>query len=188
MQKIHVFLLLLMVSLVSLTILSVAGFYLLAASPYPSSWMSDMWSHMSSMMGGTPVTTQNPAVLYFGALFVILIVLIIISIAGLVYFAAFPAIKTATPSVSVATENPVLQNTITPYASVIKTLTDEERRIIEVLKVHDGKYLQKYLRKEAGLSRLKTHRILVRLAERGIVKLEKFGNTNQVVLAEWLRD
>ncbi|MCW4008065.1 MAG: hypothetical protein NWF09_05180 [Candidatus Bathyarchaeota archaeon] len=187
MQKIHVFLLLLLVSLVSLAILSVAGFYLLAASPYPSSWMSGMWSHMSGMMGGAPVTTQNPAVLYFGALFVILIVIIIISIVGLVYF-AFPAIKTATPSVSVATENPALQGTITPYDSVIKTLTDEERKVIEVLKAHDGKYLQKYLRKEAGLSRLKTHRILVRLAERGIVKLEKFGNTNQVVLADWLRD
>ncbi|MGB9841175.1 MAG: helix-turn-helix transcriptional regulator [Candidatus Bathyarchaeales archaeon] len=188
MQKIHVFLLLLIVSLVSLTILSVAGFYLLAASPYPSNWMSDMWGHMSGMMSGTPVTTQNPVVLYFGALFVILIVIILISIIGLVYFAAFPAIKTATPAVSVTAENPALQSTITPYASVVKTLTDEERKVIEVLKAHDGKYLQKYLRKETGLSRLKTHRILVRLAERGIVKLERFGNTNQVVLAEWLRD
>jgi len=66
-------------------------------------------------------------------------------------------------------------------------VTDEERRVIQVLKVHDGKYLQKYIRKEAGLSRLKTHRILARFAEKGLVSLEKTGNTNQVSLASWLK-
>jgi len=66
-------------------------------------------------------------------------------------------------------------------------VTDEERRVIQVLKVHDGKYLQKYIRKEAGLSRLKTHRILARFAERGLLTLEKTGNTNQVSLASWLK-
>jgi uncharacterized membrane protein len=79
------------------------------------------------------------------------------------------------------------QSQCTPLESVVKTLTDEERRIIEVLKVHDGKYLQKYIRKEAGLSRLKTHRIIARFAERGLVTLEKAGNTNQVSLASWLK-
>jgi uncharacterized membrane protein len=47
--------------------------------------------------------------------------------------------------------------------------------------------LQKYIRKEAGLSRLKTHRILARLAVRGIVTLNKFGNTNEVQLTDWLK-
>jgi uncharacterized membrane protein len=69
----------------------------------------------------------------------------------------------------------------------VKTLTDEERSVIQVLTVHDGKYLQKYIRKEAGLSRLKTHRILARLADRGIVSLKKTGNTNQVELSDWLQ-
>ena len=59
--------------------------------------------------------------------------------------------------------------------------------MVEVLVAHDGKYLQKYIRSETGLSRLKTHRIVARLAERGIVSLEKTGNTNQVFLAEWLK-
>ena len=52
---------------------------------------------------------------------------------------------------------------------------------------HKGKYLQKYIRKEAGLSRLKTHRVVARLAERGLITLEKTGNTNEVRLAEWLK-
>ena len=42
-------------------------------------------------------------------------------------------------------------------------------------------------RDEAKLSRLKTHRILARFAERGIVTLKKIGNTNEVTIAEWLR-
>jgi uncharacterized membrane protein len=69
----------------------------------------------------------------------------------------------------------------------LKTLTADERKIIEVLSAHDGKYLQKYIRKEAGFSRLQTHRIVARLAERGIVALEKTGNTNTVHLAKWLK-
>ena len=69
----------------------------------------------------------------------------------------------------------------------MKTLSNEERKVIEVLNAHDGKYLQKYIRNEAGLSRLQTHRIVARLAERGIVTLEKTGNLNQVLLADWLK-
>lgn len=186
MQKVNIFLTLLIASLVSLTVLIIVGFYVLTASPYPSNWMSEMWGHMGGMMGGSQVTIQNPALPYFGVLFIVLVSITIVSIGGLVYFLAFPEIKTKSAATAAAEQLPP-QNLVTPYESVVKTLTDEERRVIETLKVHEGKYLQKYIRKEAGLSRLKTHRIIVRLAERGIVTLEKFGNTNQVVLADWLR-
>lgn len=187
MRRINVFLVLLIASLVSLTVLVIVGFYVLTASPYPSDWMSNMWGHMGGMMGGSQATAQNPAVSYFGILFIVLVGIAIASIGGLVYFLAFPEIRTAKSAVSVTSGQFPSQNLATPYASIVKTLTDEERKVIEVLKAHDGKYLQKYIRKEAGLSRLKTHRIIMRLAERGIVTLEKFGNTNQVLLADWLR-
>ena len=65
-------------------------------------------------------------------------------------------------------------------------MNEEERKVFNVLITHEGHYLQKYIRKEAGLSRLKTHRILARFAERGIVTLEKTGNTNNVRIADWL--
>jgi uncharacterized membrane protein len=74
-----------------------------------------------------------------------------------------------------------------PYESVSKTLTTEERRVLDVLVTHQRRYLQKYIRKEAGLSRLKTHRIIARFAERGIVTLKQSGNTNEVVLSDWLQ-
>jgi uncharacterized membrane protein len=72
--------------------------------------------------------------------------------------------------------------------SVLKTLKEDERKVADFLINNDGKYLQKYVRKEAGLSRLKTHRVLARLAERGIVTLEKTGNTNEVRIADWLKN
>jgi uncharacterized membrane protein len=146
------------------------------------------------MMGGTASTTaQNPALPYFGVAFVVLIGVTIVGIAGLAYFLAFPEIRAGAAPVICETAVQAIpveqaeQSQCTPLESVVKTLTDEERRIIEVLKVHDGKYLQKYIRKEAGLSRLKTHRIIARFAERGLVTLEKTGNTNQVFLANWLK-
>jgi uncharacterized membrane protein len=188
MRKVTVFLALLTASLASLIVLIIVGFYIFtAASQYPSSWVSSMWGHMGGMMGGaTQVPVQNPALPYFGVIFVVLVGFAIVGVGGLVYFLAFPEIKTAAPVVKTSAVQ-LAQNPNTPYASVLKTLTDEERKVVEVLTAHEGKYLQKYIRKEAGLSRLKTHRIVARLAERGIVALEKTGNTNQVFLANWLK-
>jgi uncharacterized membrane protein len=196
MRRTNVFLTVLIVSLASLIALTVIGFTVFASGSQPSNWMSDMWSHMGGggMMGGTtPTTTQNPALPYFGVAFVVLIGVTIVGVAGLAYFLAFPEFRTG--AAPVICDTPVQANAVeqagqsqcTPLESVVKTLTDEERRVIEVLKLHDGKYLQKYIRKEAGLSRLKTHRILARFAERGLVTLEKTGNTNQVSLATWLK-
>jgi uncharacterized membrane protein len=48
--------------------------------------------------------------------------------------------------------------------------------------------LQKYITKETGLSRLKTHRVVAALSERGIVIVEKYANTNQVSLVKWFHD
>src|SRR5207244_12313095 len=47
-------------------------------------------------------------------------------------------------------------------AVVLKTLKPEERSIVNVLDAHGGTYLQKYIAREAGLSRLKTHRVVAR--------------------------
>ena len=196
MRKIGVFLVILIASLASLIVLIVAGFYVFtAASQSPSSWVGEMWGHMGGMMGQSGVSqpsVQNPILPYFGVLFVVLIGVAIVGVGGLAYFLAFPEIKTvaapkAAESIVQSSVGQPPQSIVTPYASVVKTLTGEERKVIEVLAAHDGKYLQKYIRRETGLSRLKTHRIVARLAERGIVSLEKTGNTNQVFLANWLK-
>jgi biotin transporter BioY len=185
MQKTNIFLILLIVSLISLVILMVIGLYVLA-SPYPSSWFNDMWGHMGGMMGSSTVPAQNPALPYFTVLFVVLVGVAVVGAVGLVYFYVVPQIQTAEQATT-SQKPPVAQNGASAYEAIVKTLTDEERSVIQVLKAHNGKYLQKYISKEAGLSRLKTHRILARLADRGIVSLKKFGNTNEAQLSDWLR-
>jgi hypothetical protein len=194
MRRVNLFLAILIASLVSLTILIVAGMYVFTATQQsPSSWMNGMWGNMGGMMNGnTQPTVQNPALPYFGVAFVVLIGVAVAGVVGLAYYVALPEIKSGTPPVVCETVPKVTveqeqKTACTPLESIVKTLSDEERKVIEVLHSHDGKYLQKYIRSEAGLSRLQTHRIVARLSERGIVTLEKTGNTNQVLLADWLK-
>ena len=198
MKKINIFLIILIASLASLIALTVIGYtaFTAAQSTPQSNWVGDMWSSMGGMMGGQGATNvpagtvQNPVPAYFGVAFVALVGVTIFGVGGLAYFAAFPEIRTGAAAKAGSTVEQPSQSTAAPvnaYDSVIKTLNDEERKVVEVLNTHDGKYLQKYIRKEAGLSRLKTHRIVARLAERGIVSLEKTGNTNRVFLENWLK-
>lgn len=193
MRRVTGFFVLLIASLMSLTILIVAGMYVFtAAQQSPSTWMNGMWgSYMGGMMGETP-EPQSQTLSYFGVAFVILVAVAVVGVIGISYYVALPEIRTGTapticetvPQINSKKEQEV---TCTPFDSVLKTLSTDERKVIEVLNAHEGKHLQKYIRNEAGLSRLQTHRILARLAGRGIVTLEKIGNTNQVLLASWLK-
>ena len=196
MRRISLFLIITIVSLASLVAAIAAAYFVLEASSQSSSnWMGQMMSGMGNMVGGTGGTQiQNSAAGYFGVAFVVLIGVAVVGVGGLVYFFAFPEIKTsralnqslmANSETSVSEAAP--EKVVTPFESVLKTLTKDERKVVEVLTSHNGRYLQKYIRNDAGFSRLQTHRIVARLAERGIVTLEKTGNTNMVVLANWLK-
>lgn len=70
--------------------------------------------------------------------------------------------------------------------AVLRVLNDEEQKVIKLLVAEGGTMLQKNIRWKTGLSRVKTHRILHRLAKRGIVSAEKYYNTNKITLADWL--
>jgi hypothetical protein len=195
MRKVHVFLALLVAALAALAVLVVVGFTVFAA-PIGSQSSQNWMSNMGGMMGGQTVTTQNPAWPYLGIGFIILIGVAIAGVGGAAYYVAFPEIKSSRGDAQPTTSQVEMVGTAAEavpkkvaegaYDSVVKTLTRDERKVLGVLTAHDGKYLQKYIRSEAGLSRLQTHRIVARLAERGIVTLKKTGNTNHVQLANWL--
>ncbi len=169
---------------------------------YQNGMMGGNWGGMmsgSGMMGGYPngysatpstvpnsVTPQNTILPLLGL--IALIGAVATGTGGLAYFLAVPKIRIAERAAGNIVESASPQNILAPYVSVSKTLTSEERKVFDVLVSHDGKYLQKYIRAETGLSRLKTHRIVSRLAERGIVTLEKSGNTNEVHLSSWLQN
>jgi uncharacterized membrane protein len=128
------------------------------------------------------LTKGFPATFPFLVLFSSLLFLstVLASVVGVIYFLVLPEMKNY-----YATGN---GNGKENTAMVLKTLKPEESSIVNVLNAHGGIYLQKYITKETGLSRLKTHRLVAALSERGIVQVEKYGNTNQVRLAKWFHD
>ena len=75
----------------------------------------------------------------------------------------------------------------TAIDAVLRVLNNEERKVVETLVTEGGTMLQKDIRWKTGFSRVKTHRILFRLAKRSIVSAEKYHNTNKIVLANWLK-
>jgi len=126
-----------------------------------------------------------PAGMPFAPLYTIIplafIAILVIGVAGLSYSMLFPEIRNVPSSIQ-----PIAQKE-QKLSTIMKTLSVEEQKVIEVILVHNGKYLQKYVVKESGLTRLKVHRILARLAERGIVNIREYANTNEVSIAEWLQ-
>ena len=185
-KKISFFLILLISAIVLLVVLLITGFVFTpsTANPNQSGWVDNMWSCMGDWMSGS-YPTNDPYLAIWGVLLIVAVGIVILGIGGVVYFFLFPEIRNTTP-IPQTTEAKPITNT-SSFETVLKTLNSEERKVINVLKSHGGKYLQKYIRHETGLSRLKTHRILSRFVERGIVTLQKSGNTNEVTLADWLR-
>ena len=102
---------------------------------------------------------------------------VLASMVGVIYLLVLPEMK-----------NYVSGNGRDVAVVVLRTLKPEERKVVGVLDAHGGTYLQKFITKESGLTRLKTHRVVAALSERGIVHVEKRGNTNEVSLAKWFLD
>ena len=208
MRRIRLFIIILTVALSILLILFAASLYLAATAQnyYQSSWMSQMLSGMNGMngmMGNGGNGTNAPS--YLWLIPIALIVVAAVSGIGFAFYYAFPEIRGGTTKCTLPGENAApafsemspanvtedfaskSQSSVDPFDVVSKTMTLEERKVLEVLKAHDGKYLQKYIRSETGFSRLKTHRIVARFAERGIVTLRQSGNTNEVLLCDWIQ-
>jgi len=71
---------------------------------------------------------------------------------------------------------------------ILNFLTGQERKVIETLLENDGKVQQYELSHLPNLNKLKTHRILVNLEQKGIIKKEKLGKINKIVLNKELYD
>lgn len=68
----------------------------------------------------------------------------------------------------------------------LRLLESDEKQVVKVLVEAGGSMLQKEISWKTGFSRVKTHRILVRLLRRGVVTSEKYYNTNKITLSKWL--
>jgi uncharacterized membrane protein len=105
------------------------------------------------------------------------------------YRIAFPEIKTEKPE---QVEGEVAEDAerverARSLDAIMHVLNEDERKVVEVVASAGGEtMLQKDIRWKTGLSRVKVHRVLARLAQRGIVRVEKYYNTNKIALADWL--
>jgi len=63
-------------------------------------------------------------------------------------------------------------------------LLPEERAIIDELKKSRGSLTQSQLVRNMGMSKVKVHRVVSKLAAKGIVKKYEYGLTNKIVLQE----
>jgi uncharacterized membrane protein len=69
----------------------------------------------------------------------------------------------------------------------MRLLEPDEKRVVKTIVEAGGTILQKEISHELGFSRVKTHRVLLRLIRRGVVTAEKYYNTNRIELADWLK-
>ncbi len=142
---------------------------------------------MGQMMGngGSGMAVAMPTGVW--TLLVAFVALAVVGAVGAGYYVAYPEIKPSSVQPQ-APQPDQSRATGVSWEVLIRTSKADEKKVLEVLANHGGGYLQKFVVKESGLSRLKTHRIVARLAERGVVTVEKSGNTNQVTLAPWLME
>ena len=201
MERLKLFILVLTIAIGVLLVLVGVSWYLAITSQsyYQSSWMGQMWESMTGgggMMGGTGGSA------YLWLIPVGLIAVVILSVIGVSFYLVFPEIRssknTCAPpkteqvqtvassidaggkAVTDSSSNPMA------YEVLLKTMTPAEQKVLNVLRAHKGKYLQKYIGKEAGLNRLQTHRIIARFAQRDIVTAKPFGNSNEISLSNWI--
>ena len=109
---------------------------------------------------------------------------LVVTVAVLGYALVFPELSEEKPEAKPSV--PAVEKGDSALDAVLRVLNDDERKVIETLVAEGGTMLQKDIRWKTGLSRVKTHRILFRLAKRGIVSAEKYYNTNKITLADWL--
>jgi len=117
---------------------------------------------------------------------VLFVVPLFVLVGVLGYTLVFPELSERKPEREVSSV-PMVEKGEAALDAVLRVLNEDERKVIETLVAEGGTMLQKDIRWKTGLSRVKTHRILFRLARRGIVSAEKYYNTNKITLADWLQ-
>src|SRR5512147_1539342 len=100
MRRIQLFLIILIITMVSISALAIVSWYYAATSPsyYGSSWMGQMWgSHLGSnsnygmggMMGNGSTLTPS----YLWIIPIVLAAIIIVAAAGVSFYYAYPELK-----------------------------------------------------------------------------------------------
>lgn len=149
-----------------------------------------MWSLVSAGQQGPPDDRGFANIQALLPIAVVIAILLVLLIVILLFprLRSVKASKPIEPEVHKIEEKDVVEKAAeSPLDVTIRLLHDDERRVVEALNKAGGSMQQKDLSYDLKLSRVKTHRVLVGLIERGVVKAEKHYNTNMITLSDWLR-
>ncbi|NOX71512.1 MAG: hypothetical protein GXO64_02325 [Candidatus Micrarchaeota archaeon] len=71
---------------------------------------------------------------------------------------------------------------------ILRFLTPEDRKVIDILLENGGSVPQYELSRLPGLNKVKTHRILAKLEQKGIISKEQYGKINKIILNKEIYD
>lgn len=71
---------------------------------------------------------------------------------------------------------------------VLQFLGKEEKAVVKKLVDEGGKCLQSEISRIEGIGKLKSHRILQRMKDKGVIEIEKYGKTNAIKLSKNIRE
>ncbi len=71
---------------------------------------------------------------------------------------------------------------------LLKFLNPDERKLVNLLIENDGKVLQAELTRLPGMSKVKSHRIVQRLMDRGVIEKDSLGKTNIVGFTKEIKE
>lgn len=84
------------------------------------------------------------------------------------------------------TKSSSLENTLV-QSTLLKFLNYHENQVIKKLIEHDGMVLQSEISRIPSMGKVKAHRVLQDLEQKGIIKKEPYGKTNRILLDETIK-
>lgn len=72
--------------------------------------------------------------------------------------------------------------------TLIQFLNKDEKKIVEKILESEGKVFQSEVSRIEGIGKLKSHRILQKLSDRGVIEIEKHGKTNIIRLSDNVKE
>ncbi len=103
-------------------------------------------------------------------------ILIGIVIGGLVFFFMSSRIENKEKNLQKVTD------------ALVQFLAKDEKRVVQKLLDNQGHILQADVSHIEGIGKLKSHRILQRLSDRGVIEIESYGKTNRIKLNKGLQE
>jgi uncharacterized membrane protein len=71
---------------------------------------------------------------------------------------------------------------------LLKFLSPEERKLVNLLIENNGKIMQAELTRLPGMSKLKSHRTVQKLIDRGVIEKDRLGKTNIVKFTKEIKE